>query len=165
MSVTLHVWVSIHHMIVFFVAQVQNDDTSRYFFHFFKIVVFWVVRRVGVKRQKIAQNDKKIPSNSVSQKLYFIWLWLLVHMCKMVMSAAIFFFFFFFFFFFIFFFFFCFFFFFFFFFFFWITTLDFIWIALVKKMQCAIEYNLFVEMFILGILLLTCTSCTSFSLK
>ena len=98
MSVTLHVWVSIHHMIVFFVAQVQNDDTSRYFFHFFKIVVFWVVRRVGVKRQKIAQNDKKIPSNSVSQKLYFIWLWLLVHMCKMVMSAAIFFFFFFFFF-------------------------------------------------------------------
>ena len=95
MSVTLHVWVSIHHMIVFFVAQVQNDDTSRYFFHFFKIVVFWVVRRVGVKRQKIAQNDKKIPSNSVSQKLYFIWLWLLVHMCKMVMSAAIFFFFFF----------------------------------------------------------------------
>ena len=96
MSVTLHVWVSIHHMIVFFVAQVQNDDTSRYFFHFFKIVVFWVVRRVGVKRQKIAQNDKKIPSNSVSQKLYFIWLWLLVHMCKMVMSAAIFFFFFFF---------------------------------------------------------------------
>ena len=96
MSVTLHVWVSIHHMIVFFVAQVQNDDTSRYFFHFFKIVVFWVVRRVGVKRQKIAQNDKKIPSNSVSQKLYFIWLWLLVHMCKMVISAAIFFFFFFF---------------------------------------------------------------------
>ena len=96
MSVTLHVWVSIHHMTVFFVAQVQNDDTSRYFFHFFKIVVFWVVRRVGVKRQKIAQNDKKIPSNSVSQKLYFIWLWLLVHMCKMVMSAAIFFFFFFF---------------------------------------------------------------------
>ena len=96
MSVTLHVWVSIHHMIVFFVAQVQNDDTSRYFFHFFKIVVFWVVRKVGVKRQKIAQNDKKIPSNSVSQKLYFIWLWLLVHMCKMVMSAAIFFFFFFF---------------------------------------------------------------------
>ena len=92
MSVTLHVWVSIHHMIVFFVAQVQNDDTSRYFFHFFKIVVFWVVRRVGVKRQKIAQNDKKILSNSVSQKLYFIWLWLLVHMCKMVMSAAIFFF-------------------------------------------------------------------------
>ena len=28
MSVTLHTWVSIHHLIVFFVAQVQNDDIS-----------------------------------------------------------------------------------------------------------------------------------------
>ena len=38
---------------------------SRCFFHFFKILVFWIVRggkgggRWGVKRQKMAQNDKK----------------------------------------------------------------------------------------------------------
>ena len=44
----------------------------------------------------MAQNDIKILSNSVSQKLYFIWLWLLAHMCKMMISSAIFFFFFFF---------------------------------------------------------------------
>ena len=47
MSVTLHIWVSIHHMIVFFVAQVWNDDISRCFFHFFRMLVFWVVKEEG----------------------------------------------------------------------------------------------------------------------
>ena len=50
---------------------------------------------VGVgKGQKMAQNDKKNLSHSVSQKLYLTWLWFLVHMCKMMISPAIFFFFF-----------------------------------------------------------------------
>ena len=44
-----------------------------------------------VKGLKMAQNDKRILSNSVSQELYFIWLWFLVHMCKMMISPAIFF--------------------------------------------------------------------------
>ena len=37
---------------------------------------------------------KKILSHSVSQELNLIWLWLLVHMCKMMISPAFFFFFF-----------------------------------------------------------------------
>ena len=40
LSVALHIWVSIHHMIMFFVAQVWNDDISRCFFHFFQNFVF-----------------------------------------------------------------------------------------------------------------------------
>ena len=78
-------------MIVFFVAQVWNDDICRFFFHFFNILIFWVVRGWGMKGQKMAQNDKKILCNSLSQELYFIWLWLLVHTCKMMTSPAIFF--------------------------------------------------------------------------
>ena len=39
--------------------------------------------------QKIAQNDKTNLSHSVSQELYLIWLWFLVHMCKMMISPAI----------------------------------------------------------------------------
>ena len=35
--------------------------------------------------QKMAQNNKKFSlSHSVSQELYIIWLWFLVHMCKMI---------------------------------------------------------------------------------
>ena len=49
-------------MIMIFGALVENDDISmRFFFNFFKILIFWVVS--GVKGQKIVQNDKK---NSVS---------------------------------------------------------------------------------------------------
>ena len=63
--------------------------TSPDAFHFFKILFFWIVRGVEGKGQKMAQNEKKVLSNSVSQELYFIWLWLLVHMCKMMISPAI----------------------------------------------------------------------------
>ena len=47
---------------------------------------------VGSKR---AKNDPKLQndSNSISVELFFIWLWLLVHMCKLMISPAIFFFF------------------------------------------------------------------------
>ena len=39
------------------------------FFHFFKILVFWVV--TGLKKQKIVQNDKKLrPSGSISEEPY-----------------------------------------------------------------------------------------------
>ena len=37
MSVALHIWVSIHHMIVCFVAKIKNDDISSTFFIFSKI--------------------------------------------------------------------------------------------------------------------------------
>ena len=49
-----------------------------------------------VEGQRIVQNDKTNLSHSVSQELYLIWLWFLVHMCKMMISPAFFFFFFFF---------------------------------------------------------------------
>ena len=45
----------------------------------------------GRKGQKMAQNDQKNLSHSISQELYLIWLWFLVHMCKMMISPAIFF--------------------------------------------------------------------------
>ena len=61
MYVTLHIWISIHHMIIFFGAQVWNDDISRCVSQFFKILIFWVVRGGGgVKGQKMAQIYKKL---------------------------------------------------------------------------------------------------------
>ena len=55
------------------------------FFHFFKILIFQVVR--GVKGQETVQNDKNFcPSCFVSQELYIIWLSCMVHMCKMIIS-------------------------------------------------------------------------------
>ena len=56
------------------------------FFHFFKILIFWVL---GVKRQKTVLNDKKFcPSHFISQEPYIILLWFVVHMCEMVISPA-----------------------------------------------------------------------------
>ena len=95
MSVTLHTWVSIYHMIVFLLHKFKMMASSD------AVLGFPGFLRGGAGAaggQKMAQNDIKILSNSVSQELYFIWLWLLAHMCKMMISSAIFFFFFFFFF-------------------------------------------------------------------
>ena len=96
MSVVFHIsGRSIHHVIVVFGAHVSNDDISRCFFHFLKILIFLVVRGEGgggVKWQKMAQNVKKFClSHFVSQELYLIWLWVLVHLCKMRISPATFF--------------------------------------------------------------------------
>ena len=83
LSVVLHISEAMHYMIVICGTQVQNDNISRcvcvcvcvcvcFFFHFFKILIFWAVRRV--KRQKMAQNDKKLcPSSFISQEPYIIW--------------------------------------------------------------------------------------------
>ena len=49
---------TMHNMIVMYGTHIQNDNISRHFFHFFKILIFWVHREV--KRQKTVQNDKKI---------------------------------------------------------------------------------------------------------
>ena len=48
----------------------------------------------GGKKAKNALKWQKILSHSVSQQSYIIWLWFLVHMCKMVISPAFSFFFF-----------------------------------------------------------------------
>ena len=48
---------------------------SRCFFHFFKILIFWIVN--GIKGQKMAQNDKKFClSCFISQELYIIWIFI-----------------------------------------------------------------------------------------
>ena len=44
----------------------------------------------GVKTAKSGPKWQKVLSHSVSQELYLIWLWVLVHMCKMMISPAIF---------------------------------------------------------------------------
>ena len=56
------------------------------FLHFFQILIFGV--NSGAKNDPKWQ--KKL-SHSVSQELYLIWLWFLVHTCKMMISPAIFF--------------------------------------------------------------------------
>ena len=56
-SVTFNISGTIHHMIVICGTQVWSDNISKQFFHFYKILIFWVVRRV--KGQKMTQDDKK----------------------------------------------------------------------------------------------------------
>ena len=62
------------------------------FFHLsFEIYIFGAVRRV--KGQKIAQNEKWQfhVSHAICQEQYSIWSWILVHLCKMIISPGIFF--------------------------------------------------------------------------
>ena len=75
-------------MIMIFGTLLQNDDISRTFFQFFKILIFGVVRRVKV--QKMVQNDKKFClSRIISQEPYIIWLSFMVHMHKMIISPSL----------------------------------------------------------------------------
>ena len=62
---------------------------SRYFFHFFKILLLWFVReRERIKKAKNGQKWQKILPHFVSQELHLMWLWFLVLMCKMMISPA-----------------------------------------------------------------------------
>ena len=56
------------------------------FFHFSKILIFWVVG--GIKVQKIVQNDSCL-LHSVAQQPYIIRLSFMVHMCKMIISPGL----------------------------------------------------------------------------
>ena len=63
---------------------------SFFFFSFFKILIFQVVR--GVKGQKLVQNNKKFClSHSISQESYIMRLSFMVHICKMIISSGFFF--------------------------------------------------------------------------
>ena len=66
MSVALDIWVSMYHFVVSFVVQV------------FQFSKFWFSALLGL-------------GGTVPQELDLIWLWFLVHTCKMMMSSAIFF--------------------------------------------------------------------------
>ena len=55
------------------------------FFHFFKILIFWVVS--VVKEQKMPQNDKQLClSHSISKEPCIIWFPFMVHMCTLMPS-------------------------------------------------------------------------------
>ena len=56
LSVVLDISGTIHHMSVIYGTHVQNDNISRYCFHFFKILTFWVHR--GLKEQKMSRMTK-----------------------------------------------------------------------------------------------------------
>ena len=53
------------------------------FFHFLKILFFWVVRGRGLKRQKMTQNNKKICLTSYLRK-FTSYDWFSAHICKMI---------------------------------------------------------------------------------
>ena len=73
-----------------FMVQMCKRIISAGFFHFFKILIFQVVRQV--KGQKTVQNDKKFRLLcSISQEPYIIWLSFMVQMCKMIISPGVFF--------------------------------------------------------------------------
>ena len=85
MSVVLHISRNIHHMIFICGTHVQNDNISRQFFHFFKILIFQVVRKV--KGQKMTQNDKKLClSCLMSQEPYIMQSSFMVNMCNRIIS-------------------------------------------------------------------------------
>ena len=67
-SITYHISGTVRHLIMIFGTHVSNDDISRCFFHFFKIMIFGCVR--GVKGRKIARTEKlKLhPSHVVSHE-------------------------------------------------------------------------------------------------
>ena len=63
------------YIIVIYGTLVGNDDFSRRFFHFFKILILWVVR--GEEGQKMAQNEKNFClSGSISQEPYIFFFYL-----------------------------------------------------------------------------------------
>ena len=81
-----HILGTVKHMIIIFGALVENGDISWCFcFNFFKSLIFWVVSEVI--GQKMALNDKKFClSCFISQEPYIIWLSLMVHLNKMIIS-------------------------------------------------------------------------------
>ena len=76
-------------MIVVYGTHASNDIISRWFFHFFKILIFQVTG--VVKGQEMVQNDKEFcPSCLISQEPYIMWLSFMVHLCKMIISPGVF---------------------------------------------------------------------------
>ena len=76
-------WILVH------MCEMMTSLFSRFWY-----LIFWTVRRGEVKGQKNGpkwQHNKKFClSHSVSQELYLIWLWFLVHIFWTIISPAIF---------------------------------------------------------------------------
>ena len=59
-SVAHHISGTVYHLIIIFSTHVQTDDISRYFFHTFEILIFWVVRGQKCKKQPKMKNENYI---------------------------------------------------------------------------------------------------------
>ena len=70
---------------------IKNSGTSFKNAFINTCIVFISTCIYNEKKMKNGPNWQKILSHSISQKLYLMWLWFLVHMCKMMISWAIFF--------------------------------------------------------------------------
>ena len=57
----------------------------KYLLIFFQFLIFEA--HSGVKGQKMTQNDRKLCVEPISQEVYTIWLWFLVHIYKMMTSS------------------------------------------------------------------------------
>ena len=75
---------TVHGMVMFFVSLIENDY-SRCFFHFLKILICWA--KNGIKGQKCPKFRKKLVC-TVSEEAHMLWLWFLVHWCKMKISPG-----------------------------------------------------------------------------
>ena len=73
----------------FFLNSNPDDISSCFIFHFFKILIYCVVR--VVKWQKMVNEKKLCLSCSIAQEPYIIWFSFMVHMCKMIISPGSFF--------------------------------------------------------------------------
>ena len=84
-------WIMWSLCLVHMCKMIISPGVFLFFFSFFLILIFSVVR--GVKGQKMAQNKKweLHPSCIVSQEQCSIWSWFLLHLCKIMMSPCVFF--------------------------------------------------------------------------
>ena len=79
-----HIWLSI---MIHICKVIISPDIC---FHFFKKIFFLLVRRI--KRQKMAQNYKILSVVFyISRTVHHIWLSIMIHICKMIISPGIFF--------------------------------------------------------------------------
>ena len=85
--VTAYISGTIYHMILICCKHVRKDNIFRFFKNFFQILIFGVNSRV--KDQKMAQKIMSVAP--ISQEACIIWVWFLVHMCKMMTAPEAFF--------------------------------------------------------------------------
>ena len=74
----------------FLVHMCKIMTSPDFFFHFLKILIFWIVRGVKVKNGQKWQRMMSIflCIHLYGMELYLIWLCFLVHMCKIMISPT-----------------------------------------------------------------------------
>ena len=67
----------------------MTSPGASFIFPIFLFSILLVGKRAKKKKKKRLKITKFCPSHSISQEPYVIWLCVLVHMCKMMISPAI----------------------------------------------------------------------------